>query len=183
MKKRISACIISIFFCIVCVMKSNNIFGQQTEFTSVQKQFIQEMNERLNDEIVYLEMVQIEAGYELFLQLNLEVKKTAPLLWGLLLIGKKTAYFYIHASESGMASLFRTATNSRPPKEQLFSFTQFKTWQLKKRYKKTFFMHYCDKYSFNVEFTLATGTKGQLIIHTHKASTEAFLRLTSLLAD
>ena len=47
-------------------------------------------------------------------ELGLEFPPGQSLLWGLLIFGQQGIHFFVHASESALATMFRNATNGKP---------------------------------------------------------------------
>ena len=83
------------------------------------KEFQKEFTQRTGDSIQKLVMAKIvETPAYLIKELGLEFPPGQNLLWGLLIFGQQDIHFFVHATESSLATMFRNATNGRPPREQ-----------------------------------------------------------------
>lgn len=89
------------------------------------KEFTKEFQQRTGDTIDKLIMARIvETPAYVIKQLGLEFPPGQNQLWGLLIFGKKDIHFFVHIAESSFASMFRNATNGRPPREQYLHIPQ-----------------------------------------------------------
>lgn len=83
------------------------------------KEFQKEFTQRTGDSIQKLVMAKIvETPAYLIKELGLEFPPGQDILWGLLIFGQQDIHFFVHATESSLATMFRNATNGRPPREQ-----------------------------------------------------------------
>lgn len=83
------------------------------------KEFQREFTQRTGDSIKKLVMAKIvETPAYVITELGLEFPPGQNLLWGLLILGQQDIHFFVHATESSLATMFRNATNGRPPREQ-----------------------------------------------------------------
>ncbi len=82
-------------------------------------EFRREFQHSTGDTIEYLVMARIvdTPAYRLR-QLGLEFPPGQDSLWGLLVFGCKDLHFFVHASESPAAAIFRKATNGPQPRQQ-----------------------------------------------------------------
>ena len=86
---------------------------------AILKEFQHEFNQRTGDSIKKLVMAKIvETPAYVIKELGLEFPPGQNLLWGLLIFGQQDIHFFVHATESSLATMFRNATNGRPPQEQ-----------------------------------------------------------------
>ena len=87
----------------------------KTSFKEFSKDFI----EMTGDTIQRLIMARIvETPAYVIQELGLEFPPGRTILWGLLIFGKKSLHFFVHATESSLATMFRNATNGKPPRQQ-----------------------------------------------------------------
>lgn len=87
----------------------------KTSFKEFSKDFI----EMTGDTIHKLVMARIvETPAYVIQELGLEFPPGQAILWGLLIFGEKALHFFVHASESSLATMFRNATNGKPPRHQ-----------------------------------------------------------------
>lgn len=83
------------------------------------KEFQREFTQRTGDSIKKLVMAKIvETPSYVIKELGLEFPPGQEILWGLLILGQQDIHFFVHATESSLATMFRNATNGRPPQEQ-----------------------------------------------------------------
>lgn len=83
------------------------------------KEFQKEFTQRTGDNIQKLVMAKIvETPAYVIKELGLEFPPGQDILWGLLIFGQQDLHFFVHATESSLATMFRNATNGRPPREQ-----------------------------------------------------------------
>ena len=83
------------------------------------KEFEKEFRQLTGDSIKKLVMAKIveTPGY-VVKELGLEFPPGQEILWGLLIFGQKDLHFFVHATESAIATMFRNATNGTPPRQQ-----------------------------------------------------------------
>ncbi|MBQ8561788.1 MAG: hypothetical protein IJ441_09425 [Spirochaetaceae bacterium] len=80
------------------------------------KEFQREFTQRTGDSIKKLVMAKIvETPAYVIKELGLEFPPGQEILWGLLILGQQDIHFFVHATESSLATMFRNATNGRPP--------------------------------------------------------------------
>ena len=103
------------------------------------EEFFSEMGERFHDRVISVEMVCLKAEDEVFALLKLNPLQKNSGLWGLLIIGEKNLYFYAHPTESPLLGMFRTASNGKPPVEQICDFTVFKSVSVRRVEKRGLF--------------------------------------------
>ncbi len=83
------------------------------------KEFEKDFRQLTGDSIKKLVMAKIvETPAYVVKELGLEFPPGQSLLWGLLIFGQQGIHFFVHASESALATMFRNATNGKPPREQ-----------------------------------------------------------------
>lgn len=83
------------------------------------KEFSKEFTEMTGDSIQKLIMAKIvETPAYVIQELGLEFPPGQRILWGLLIFGEKDLHFFVHATESSLATMFRNATNGKPPRQQ-----------------------------------------------------------------
>ena len=83
------------------------------------KEFQKEFTQRTGDSVEKLVMAKIvETPAYVIKELGLEFPPGQTILWGLLIFGQQDLHFFVHATESSLATMFRNATNGRPPREQ-----------------------------------------------------------------
>lgn len=83
------------------------------------KEFEKDFRQLTGDSIRKLVMAKIvETPAYVVKELGLEFPPGQSLLWGLLIFGQQGIHFFVHASESALATMFRNATNGKPPREQ-----------------------------------------------------------------
>ena len=83
------------------------------------KEFEKDFRQLTGDSIKKLVMAKIvKTPAYVVKELGLEFPPGQSLLWGLLIFGQQGIHFFVHASESALATMFRNATNGKPPREQ-----------------------------------------------------------------
>lgn len=83
------------------------------------REFEKEFQRMTDDSIKKLAMARIVGTPAYVIKgLGLEFPPGQDILWGLLILGQKDLHFFVHASESAFAAMFRSATNGTPPREQ-----------------------------------------------------------------
>lgn len=83
------------------------------------KEFEKDFHQLTGDTIKKLVMARIvETPAYVVKELGLEFPPGQSILWGLLIFGQDGLHFFVHASESALATMFRNATNGKPPREQ-----------------------------------------------------------------
>ena len=117
----------------------------------LRREFFTEMGERFGDKVLWVEMVCLEADDDVFVALELKPAQKQIGLWGLLIFCEKGLHFYAHPSESPLLSLFRTASNRKPPAEQIFSFDKLKNYTIRSVERKTLFGKIREKYLIAVD--------------------------------
>lgn len=83
------------------------------------KEFEKDFHQMTGDSIKKLVMAKIvETPAYVVKELGLEFPPGQSILWGLLIFGQEGLHFFVHASESALATMFRNATNGKPPRQQ-----------------------------------------------------------------
>lgn len=83
------------------------------------KEFEKDFHHMTGDSIKKLVMAKIvETPAYVVKDLGLAFPPGQDILWGLLIFGKRGLHFFVHASESALATMFRNATNGKPPRQQ-----------------------------------------------------------------
>jgi hypothetical protein len=83
------------------------------------KEFEKDFHHMTGDTIKKLVMAKIvETPTYVIKELGLEFPPGQNILWGLLIFGHTGLHFFVHASESALATMFRNATNGKPPPQQ-----------------------------------------------------------------
>jgi len=134
------------------------------------EEFFTRMAELFHDKVTSVEMVCLEAEDEVYAVLKLKpVQKNAG-LWGLLIIGEKGLYFYAHPTESPLLGMFRTASNGKPPVEQICDFTVFKSLKVCRVEKRGLFGKSFEKYLLAVDIVLDDGGKSTFFLRTQNTA-------------
>ncbi|MGI5173927.1 hypothetical protein H0R92_10075 [Treponema sp. OMZ 840] len=152
------------------------MMNQRQSDIQSREEFFNEMQGRLGDEVLELEMVCFEAEKDVFAALNLKPQKDG--LWGLLIMCKHSLHFYVHPSESPFAVLFRTASNGKPPAEQIFSFSAFSRWTVQKIQKRSLFGNAYEKYRLVLKADIE-GASVIFYIKTHHSADAVFEKIKS----
>ncbi len=117
------------------------------------KTFFSELEEKVQEKILSIEMVCLEADKYIFDVLELKPQK-AQALWGLLVFTETTVYFYANQTEQTILG-FRIGNAASIQKEQLFSFKTFETWNALSSTKRVLFIPCTEKFALQVNFTIA----------------------------
>lgn len=85
---------------------------------SVSDKFRQEFEARSGDSISYAAMARVYGSSVAISAAGLESLPGKKDIWGLLIFGEKSLHFFVHASETSMGFLLRSAAKADAPKEQ-----------------------------------------------------------------
>ncbi len=80
--------------------------------------FAEEFEQTHGDRVHRVLMARLRAAPSALRAFGLEYPPGKTDIWGLLIFGERALHFFVHASESSMSALFRTAMQGAPPKEQ-----------------------------------------------------------------
>ena len=90
---------------------------------STVKAFANDFEQKHGDHVHHILMARMHTTPSALNAFGLECSPGKQDIWGLLIFGEQNQHFIVHASETSMAALFRTAVQAAPPKEQYAVFT------------------------------------------------------------
>ena len=98
---------------------------------SVSDKFKEEFEARSGDTIRCVVMARVYGSGAAVSAAGLEAVPGKKDIWGLLIFAKNALHFFVHASETYMSFLFRSAARAEPPKEQWAIFPKERIKSLK----------------------------------------------------
>lgn len=122
---------------------------------SSQEKFIAQFSERVKDQVLSLNMVNIEADNETLEKMNLYPDPGTNCVWGLLVVCSRGLYFYAHPSEQAMFGMIRQKDDDEPKAEQFFDFQKVENLLIKPQETKWYEIFSGSKFVLNVEFDSA----------------------------
>ncbi len=147
-----------------------------------QKEFYDELAEKIGDSVESIEMVCFEAEPTLFDTLGLKPLPGRNVLWGILVYGKNGLYLYVNPVETTILG-FKISGGRKPPKEQLFSFDSFLSWDIQPVVKKTLFGLKNEKYTLILDISYNSEKygviKGRFTLQTQLYAKDTLLKMSS----
>ncbi len=120
--------------------------------TEEQKEFYAELEEKCNDKVDSIEMICFDTSKAVFESLGLRLPAGRKTLWAILVFGEKNMHIYVTPTETTILG-FKVGNQRKSPKEQVFSFEQFSSWNIEPIMKKTLFGLKAEKYSLQLHFS------------------------------
>ena len=124
-----------------------------TQHNSAQEKFIAKFSERVSDEVLSLNMINIEADDNTLKAMKLFPEPGTNCVWGLLVVCSKGLYFYVHPNEQAMFGMIRKSHDDEDENtEQFFDFQTVANLSIKTREIKWYNFFSGSKFILDVEF-------------------------------
>ncbi len=153
-----------------------------THLSEEQREFYAELSEKFNDTVESIEMVCFEAEKFLFKSLEMIPTPGRESIWAILVFGKNGIYIYINPTETTILG-FKVGGNKKLPKEQLFSFKNFSSWQATPIKKKTLFGQKPEKYAFMLQISFESlnfgSVSGSILVQTQVNASDTLEKMKS----
>ncbi len=87
------------------------------------KKFMQDFSARVDDDVVCVEMCELRTDGDSFSKMHLSLTGGEKAIWGMLVVCKKSVYFYAPHRTLAFMSMFRLDGDDAEIEEQMFCFT------------------------------------------------------------
>lgn len=132
-----------------CAEEIRRIFLQATmdkKNFEAQKKFIQAFSTRVNDEVECVEMCELRASGESLSKMRLALNGG---IWGMLVVCKKSIYFYAPCRSLALMSMIRIGGDDAEIEEQIFCFNDLQNLKFIASPKKWFQIFSQEKIEFS----------------------------------
>ncbi len=150
------------------------------KLTEEQREFYAELSEKFNDTVQSIEMICFEGSQSLFEGLGLKLPPGRKNLWGIIAYGEKGLHIYVNPTETTILG-FKVGNQKKAPKEQLFSFDNFTSWNVEQPVKKILWFSMLEKYSLllHIEQTMPTNesVRGTFLLQTQTLAKETLAKM------
>ncbi len=132
-----------------------------TFLTNEQKEFFAELSQKFEDTIESVEMVCFDGDKHLFESIGLQLPPGRNNLWAILAYGKEGLHIYVNPTEATILG-FKLGNQKTAPKEQLFSFSNFASWDVETVVKRFLCFQSVNKYALSLNITYNSPVQGDV---------------------